>query len=179
MFFSQQTFLSEIENELNIVLDGVAEIIIDKWREGGHSLTGAFESDLRKEVRTVGNTIIANIWLNDYYQFVNEGVDADRIPFNPGSGADKSAYIQGLILYFQLRKSMSQKEAMAAAFATAHKHLRVGMPTDRSKLGFFSSAMDEAETIIDQGMEAAFGDAMNKVIEVYQSQLVGDIRIIL
>ena len=70
------------------------------------------------------------MYFADYGVFIELGVPADRIPYTPGGPrrGGKSKYIQALISYFQLR-GLSTRDANRAAFATATKHSREGMPT--------------------------------------------------
>lgn len=100
------------------------------FQEQGHTLTGGWE-------RSVLGTVKANELkgeANFYGGILNAGTTPGRIPFG-GKGSKKtgraSKYIQGLISYWKLR-GLSDKEAIRAAFATAHKQKVEGMPTAAS-----------------------------------------------
>ena len=91
---------------------------------------------------------------------------ADRIPFG-GSGrgkGGKSAYIQGLISFWE-KRGLSGREAVGAAFATAHVHAREGMPTRASyihsntgeRTGFVRAAIAERIDEIQRSVEQKFG----------------------
>lgn len=97
----------------------------------GHYLTGAMERSLSAEITSKQNATTLEGSAIFYTKFVDQGVPSSRIPFGEGSGAKHSAYIQGLISYFKLR-GLAEKEAISAAFATAKKHKKEGMPTKGS-----------------------------------------------
>ena len=67
---------------------------------------------------------------NDYFKFVDQGVKPSRIPYRSGRGrGGKSKYIQALIAFWRKKGAADPK---AAAFATAAKHKKEGMPTRNS-----------------------------------------------
>jgi len=99
----------------------------------GHKLTGALIRSVDFKIeRTPGGGIEGTVFLNYYGEFVNTGVKAARIPFSPGSGRKSSKYIDALVSYFKLR-GVNGPEARRAAFATAMKHKKEGMPTRASR----------------------------------------------
>lgn len=110
------------------------EAIHRELREQGHYLTGELERSVQGTVtETEGDATLVGTAL-DYGQILNKGVTAARIPFggSNGDGKGTSKYIQALIDYFK-KRGLDDKEAMRAAFATAHKHKKEGMPTSTSK----------------------------------------------
>lgn len=177
MFFTKQTILNEIRKELDDILQRVLDKILENWVEGGHALTGSLEDTARIEIKQISNRVIGSIYLNSYYQAVNSGVPSENIPFNPGSGAQKNDYIAGLQLYWQLRGGLSRDEALSAAFATAHKHLQVGMPVDKGRLGFFTKSMTQTDATVNAGIDAMFTEILNKQINYFNNQTKGKIII--
>jgi hypothetical protein len=101
-------------------------------RNQGHYLTGGLERSLTADVTESRNQTIVDGFAVFYAGILNDGVPADRIPFGGTStGAKTSKYIQGLFMFWKLR-GLSEKEALRAAFATAKKHSKEGMPTKAS-----------------------------------------------
>lgn len=126
-----------------------------KIREQGHTLTGRLERSI------TAHTSEFNIagYMLDYGGIVDSGVSAGRIPFQLGSGAKTSKYITALTNYFILR-GLPEKEAKSAAFATAQKQKKEGMPTKAStrfsqsgkRTKFVSETWNENEKKVDQIM---------------------------
>lgn len=177
--FTKSTLLNQVENEMVKIINDVSDIILQNWKAGGHSLTGSFENDLRKEITQLSNKVVGEILLNKYYIYVNEGVAPENIPYTEGSGADHSDYIAGLQLFFQLRAGLSQKEALGAAFGLAKKHKKFGMPLDKSRLGFFTRSMQQADNIAERAITALFASVINNAITSLQSETHGEIIIVL
>jgi len=111
----------------------VTNALMQEWIAQGHFMTGKAVSEIEYVVEeTFGQTrIIGNMPAHGVY--MDQGVPASRIPFAPGSGAGKSAYISGLIAYVQKRMNISDmKKAKSIAFAIAHTHKKRGMPSPGS-----------------------------------------------
>ncbi|MCA9366745.1 hypothetical protein KC887_00570 [Candidatus Kaiserbacteria bacterium] len=124
----------------------------------GHRLTG-------KAIRTMEFTVdvrngvgVGEINMEFYTQFLERGVPAARIPFSGRSGrGGVSKYIQALADYFK-KRGVPEREQLRAAFATAHKHKREGMPTRASKrfsqdtgsarTGFITRTVQESQDAI-------------------------------
>ncbi len=94
----------------------------------GHRLTGNLEKSLQYTIEGDLNKLVGKIWVADYGVVIDKGVARSRIPYNQGSGARTSMYIDGLKKFFRLR-GLGAKEAERAAFATAKKQKKEGMPT--------------------------------------------------
>lgn len=149
-----------------IVVDVMLKIqagLRDELAAQGHVLTGNLSDSIRFEITADGREAIGQMFVPEYGVFVDVGVTADRIPFGkrPGKQGGKSAYIQGLIEFWENR-GLSGRDAIGAAFATAHVHAREGMPSRGSyaytstgeRTGFIRSAitdkLDEIGAIIEQ-----------------------------
>lgn len=97
----------------------------------GHQNTGALISSLKGVVSQIRDGIEISVVTNKtYWRQINYGVKANRIPYRGRTGrGGKSAYIQALIAYFKQKGASDPK---AAAFATATKQRKEGMPTRAS-----------------------------------------------
>lgn len=119
-------------------LKPVSDFVIRELRktivDQGHSLTGALVASIEaKTVETLDGYFI-DFYYEKYGTAVDIGVSANKIPFNPGSGAKTSKYIDALVKYVQQRMGVSgDKEAKSIAFAIAYKHKKEGMSTIASK----------------------------------------------
>jgi len=109
--------------------------LISKAREEleaqGHKLTGSLERSLQFTIQGDLNKLIGSVYMADYGIYVDKGVKASRIPYSKGSGAKTSKYIAGLTDFF-IKRGLDFKRARGAAFATAKKQKREGMPTRSS-----------------------------------------------
>lgn len=142
----------------------IIPLIADEWRKQGHTLTGKFEKSIEYIIEQKDN--IVNIKFIDgtkrgYGAILERGVPARNIPFAPGSGAGKSAYITGLYNYVKLRIApATDREALSIAFAIAYTHKREGMPSVNSRkysstgkrIGFTADAFTKIERIIKNNM---------------------------
>lgn len=111
----------------------IEELKIELTKQG-HSLTGKTFNTMRSVVFIEGNTVVMEAHGSKVIAILNYGVTADRIPYSPGAGSGQttSKYIQGLKAYAKKRWGLSDKKALGAAFAIAHKQKEEGMPTKAS-----------------------------------------------
>lgn len=120
----------------------------------GHYLTGRLSDSIEYEIEAGTDTITAVMECEDYGLSMEFGVKAANIPYTPGSAAGgTSKYIQGLIRFWELR-GVTGREGIRAAFATARKHKREGMPTHSSRV--FSSTGERtgfASTVLEKDLE--------------------------
>lgn len=147
------------------------EKLIDEFVNQGHHLTGALEQAIGYDLG--GNTVVSSnrsrvIGTMPFYGiYVNQGVKADRIPFNAGSGAKESKYIKALVAYWKLR-GLSDKEAKAAAFATANKQKKEGMPTMGS---YKFTATGQRRTFVNT-VDDLHGPTVDKIIGEGQDMII-------
>jgi hypothetical protein len=130
------TISQSTANAIQDALQKVAARSIVKFQRGidaqGHNLTGRLKGSFETVTKSNQNGIQADILVEGYGQFVDQGVKANRIPYSGRSGrGGKSEYIEGLKDFF-IRRGRGASEALRAAFATAAKHRREGMPTRAS-----------------------------------------------
>jgi hypothetical protein len=120
------------------------------------------------------------MYMNDYYQFVEEGVAAASVPYTPGGRrGGTSKYIQGLISFFMRKARLGFKEAKGAAFATANKHKKEGIPLrsslrfsrDGTRLGFISDTIDKNLADLEKLVQREAGNE----IEVQFSALLREL----
>lgn len=122
----------------------------------GHVMTGRMRDSIElAQIKASQGSIEALVELENYYDILDKGVRANRIPFYPGSGRKDSEYIKGLVRFWMIKKGLSEKEATRAAFATAKKHKLEGMPTQSSwnskitsngrRLEFFTRTLDDSD----------------------------------
>jgi|AntAceMinimDraft_10_1070366.scaffolds.fasta_scaffold31337_5 hypothetical protein len=93
-----------------------------------HALTNKLTKTLRFESEASETEAVLKMYGQNYGIFLDRGVKAQDIPFNRGSGAGSSKYIEGLTKYANLRLGLSGKAALSFAFAVATKQKKVGMP---------------------------------------------------
>lgn len=138
----------------------------------GHSLSGNLERSIDYEIETSADGVNGTMFLEDYGIFVNVGVSAQNIPYDPatrGQGGT-SQYIQGLISFWEQR-GLTGREAISAAFATAKVHAREGMPTRASgrfsetgeRTGFVQRAIEKDLPRIGSILESEFAEKLEIV----------------
>lgn len=110
----------------------LTKVIIKEFVNQGHSLTGAFEQSIKFNTILDDESLTEQVLVNFYGSFLDRGVKASNIPYERGSGAGKSAYIDALTRYASLRMGLSGKQAKSAAFAIATNHKKHGMPSPGS-----------------------------------------------
>jgi len=144
----------------------VIESLIRFWRLQGHHLSGQFIRSLDSKVREILGGKAIDFFMEDYGLILNKGVLAEKIPYNPGSGAARSDYIEGLKRYALDRMRVSRREAERIAFAIAKTQKREGMPTRGSRrfskigsrTGFIELAIEEVEALIRMVITESVGE---------------------
>jgi len=117
------------DSDLKRLKESLRKAIFEELVNQGHSLTGAVENSVEFTEENTSNTYQLNVLINYYAKYLNNGVQRQNIPYNPGSGATKSAYIDALTRYAEKRFGLSGKKAVSAAFAIAKTHKKEGMPS--------------------------------------------------
>lgn len=167
--------MADEEQGLIEVTQKLMELVRDNVRASqlsqGHNNTGKLYESIAVEVMPEQGQVIGRLYAEDYASYVEVGVSADKVPFGGNStGAKTSKYIQALIGYFE-DKGLSGRDSVGAAFGTAHKHKREGMPTRASsrfsetgkRLGFIRTAIEESSNEMLEVIETNFG----KTIELF------------
>lgn len=149
-----------IEQVMQITQDAMRQTL----RAQGHYNTGKLSESIVYSVTVKGESISGIIEGPDYAVYLDTGVPASRIPYSGRTGrGGTSQYIQGLIVYFKDR-GLPTKEAKNAAFATAAKHKREGMPTTASarfsstgkRTGFIRESVEDTQKKITDSLENSF-----------------------
>lgn len=123
------------------ILEQANTVLVNELRNEfaaqGHHLTGALEDSIHGVVSEY-----SDYWIESegnrlqgyalfYGNILDKGVSPERVPFQEGSGAIHSKFIDALIGYFEAR-GHSAKDAKSYAFATAKVMKQKGMPTPGS-----------------------------------------------
>ena len=150
-------------------------ILGNKLIQLGRSASGNLINSMESRVEIGIDYVQVSIIGANYWYWVNYGVEPQNVPYNPHkrSGAGTSKYIGGLIDWLKIKGiGSSVPEIRAIAFMIARKHTEVGIPTDKSKLGFVDKSMSEImlqQTAIDdmyqKELDAVAEKALNKTIE--------------
>lgn len=135
--------------------------VADELRNQGHRLTGKLERSMRTEVNVKGNKILAILYLEEYYIFLEYEMRPGRTPYRRGSGAGSSKVVQELIKAFTRYGASDPK---AAAFATLNKWAKEGRPTRASyrfsrngrRTGFLSFTIKQFEKGLPERLGAIF-----------------------
>lgn len=142
----------------------VRDALLESWIAQGHYETGAVVDSIEYTIERTFDRTSFIAYMAQYGVVHETGVAAADIPFTPGSGARRSAYIEGLIAWVQRRIAVADlREAKSVAFAIAHTQIVEGMPT--------RTALTYSTTLKRTGwIEAAFekhGDALGSYIRQF------------
>ena len=131
----------------------IKRALILSYTMQGHKLTGGLINSIEYQVRAQVTAASIDFYMYDYGVILDKGVSAANIPYQRGSGAGSSKYIDGLKQYARLRMgAATEKEAERIAFAIANKHKSEGMPT---KASFVFSSTGKRTGAIDAALEDA------------------------
>jgi hypothetical protein len=122
----------EITEQVSRGIDAVIQDVREELAAQGHRATGRLMDTLEKQITAdiLNGEWTANILMEDYGRFVNDGVRANRIAYQRGSGRQSSRYIAGLLDWAAtVRPELDEKERRSFVFAVAEKHKKEGMPT--------------------------------------------------
>lgn len=136
--------------------------LVKELNAQGHNNTGSLIDSIDLVSRQIADDVIGEIYMNDYWQPLNSGVRANKIPYQRGSGKKSSKYVEGLVKYFQ-SKGLPLQSAKGAAFATANVQKREGMPTSNSykfsnnnKRTGFMDVIDKEQGYIERYIELSY-----------------------
>lgn len=148
----------------SIIKDVVSHELERQWFSQGHRLTNKLISDLKIETTERVGSILTEVYMYNYGSYMDRGVKPSAVPYQRGSGAGKSLYIEGLKRYVMLRMGLDDKKALGVAFAIATKQKQRGIPirTNGNGTGWISKGADVfMPRLSDEAV-----DYMGKVIEI-------------
>lgn len=123
----------KLKRNMLLATNFIKDRIIAELLAQGHRATGKSIDSMRVTFRMDGTKLVSEIWVEDYLFIIDKGVTPGRVPYNRGSGAGTSKYIDALIAWIGVVKpSLSETEAKSFAFAIANKAKQVGHPTTTS-----------------------------------------------
>lgn len=140
----------------------ISSIIISELHAQGHYLTGKLEASIETRQFEQADKLIGQILMESYGVILDRGVSAGRVPYQRGSGAKKSKYIDALFGYVKLRRpSMSDKQALSFAFAIANAAKKTGHPLPGSYAFSQNNRRKNWAEHIIPGNEARIEQALN------------------
>lgn len=175
--------IKKVFEEANVVMQSA---VIRELHDQGHRNTGALETSIQGEVTEANGVTTLTGTALAYAVILNKGVVPARIPFGgvgkgvrafKGTEGVKGArvvsrrtsqYIQGLIRFFK-EKGLDDEEAKGAAFATARKHKKEGMPTAGSaKYSLTGQRLNFVGTVqrsVSKALDTAILGGIDQVID--------------
>tara|TARA_R100000734_G_C3314860_1_gene106588 strand:+ start:669 stop:1226 length:558 start_codon:yes stop_codon:yes gene_type:complete len=110
------------------------------------------------------------IYMPDYWVYVNYGTSAGDVPYTPRKAGEpakggSSKYISALYNYLITKGfNSSDPRTKGIAFAIANKQKKYGNPIDRSKLGFLEKSIRDNQDKWISAIEEALGQALEVAI---------------
>ena len=155
-----------LEKVYTILKDATTQELADQ----GHRLTGSLKGSITNQIDEITDGWQMLVTMAHYAGYMERGVESSKIPFNPGSGAGKSLYIEALTRFAELRGMTNPK---SAAFAIAHAHKKQGMPTYKggeSGRGSYAFSSNGRRTGF---AEQVLQDNEDKIREVINNEVLG------
>jgi hypothetical protein len=152
--------------------DEVGKVIVMAVKKAfimqGHKMTGALNDSIEYKVNATMDSVMLEFLMLDYGMIQNFGIAPEKIPFNPGSGAKSSKYIDGLKRFAKIKLGKNDKEAERVAFAIAYKQKQEGMPTRGSykysstgkRTGAVLDALKDSEDEVQKLINKAFEELL-------------------
>lgn len=152
--------LKIIESTLESIGDFLKRELITELISQGHKLTGTLIDSIEHKVKISVRQIELEGRMIFYGRFVDTGIKATNIPFSGTGGGGKSQYITALINWVKLKFSVDAVKAKGIAFAIAHTHAKVGMPSSKGgfapeKTSFLTKTLQINESRIVRDIENA------------------------
>ena len=171
----------EIETSLllageDILFDLAAELVL-KGRTSDKT-----SSRLITGAEVVLNEEVLEIWMPDYWVYVEYGTDASRVPYSPRKKGQParggtSKYIGALLNYLVTKgHNSNDPRTKGIAFAIAAKQKKYGNPIDKSKLGFISSAIAKDQNKWVKEIEDIVGNKFEGVIHSMLDTVEAEIK---
>lgn len=148
----------------------------------GHVMTGRMRDSIDLlAIKASQGSVEAFVEMENYFGALDQGVRGSRIPFHPGSGRKTSKYIDGLVNFWMIKRGLSKEEATRAAFATAHKHKKEGMPSQSSwqfasngrRLEFITRTIEESKHYdgFENNIQNQLEDVAERILDEFELSL--------
>lgn len=155
----------------------IHDALLAEWKAQGHYMTGKVVEEIDYVITQDLNAFSLTGFMYPYGVYQDQGVSAGNIPFNPGSGAGKSKYIDGLVRFVQQRMAISDlKEAKSVAFAIAHTHKKEGMP---SRGSYQFSSTGKRKEWVSEGLNKNIDKIGNYIRLFYKDFMTRNLRAVL
>ena len=119
-----------LRKNLQDAMDFLKSMIIKEITDQGHNASGNLIRNIDIQIVETGDGFIGRILMPKYSIFLDKGVAASRVPYNRGSGAGSSKYIDALIGWIKKKNlATGDREIKSFAFAIANKAKKEGHPT--------------------------------------------------
>lgn len=141
-----------------IVIDLGVELVL-KGRT-----TDAKKSKLISQATVVASESGIDIYMPEYWKYVEWGVSAADIPYNPHirSGNKESKYINALLQWLISKgKGSDDKRTRGIAFAIAATQKKKGNPINKNKLHFISATTMKKQNKWFRELEKIIGKSLN------------------
>ena len=165
--------MASLVNIKDFIIIKLAKELIAQGHRGSSKLIESLTGSINK-IQGGMEIVISG---NHYAQFLDRGVKANRIKDRAGrrgkGTGKKSEYIKGLIAFWEKKGAADPK---AAAFATAAKHKKEGMPTRNSfkfsrtgkRTEFINEMLKKHEDdIFDQMAEVGFSTLSSRIDKAF------------
>lgn len=147
----------------------------------GTRANSKLQRTMEYEVKPVATLMVASMYMEDYFVFVEKKTPPSRIPFGGKSTGKKvSKYIQALFRYWRNKRGLSAKKALRASFALANVQKREGRPTndsfkhskDGTRTGFIEQTLKAFEQRVFEILERKIGDK----VEIAFTETLSDLE---
>lgn len=135
----------------------IADDLVRELEGQAHVSTRKLISSIEVLDRFIYGVVQVDIEFEDYYVYVEYGVSASQIKYKFAKQRINA------LKNWWMRHGLSEKEALGAAYGTAAKHAKEGMPTESSK---YFAANHRRLHFIDETIDH------NKYIEEYEDTLL-------
>lgn len=161
--------LNDFKDEVGSVMEWLKIKLQDKLKMQGYGdkKKSKLQKTMEYEIKNVATLLVAMMYMEDYYVYVEYETPAESIPFGgKKTGAKVSKYIQALFRYWRRKRGLGKKEALRASFALANVHKKRGRPSpnsfkyskDGSRTGFIETTLAAVEERVFKILERKIGN---------------------
>ena len=176
---AENSISEKIKNEIlkwaeNVVMTDLGKELVLKGRATDYT-----KSRLIADAQIRIEEDVVNIWMPIYWLYVEYGVPASRIPYDPHkrTGAGESKYISALLNYLESKgKDSNDPRTKNIAFAIASKQSKVGNPINKGKLNWISATIQKYGNKWSAELEKIIGEKLEEVIFAQLSSVERQIK---